>query len=58
MTKVMVIANRNTSKDGTKTKHVRRQKGEKGPRERLVTHRSQTRLGTGRLLEDKFKVSI
>jgi hypothetical protein len=41
--KVRVIANNNTSKDGIKTKLVRRQGVKKKSRKRWVTHSSQTR---------------
>jgi hypothetical protein len=42
--KVRVIANKNISKDGIKTKLVRRQGVKKKSRKRWVTHNSQTRL--------------
>jgi hypothetical protein len=40
--KVRVIANQNTSKDGIKTKLVRRQRVKKKSRKRWVTHSPQT----------------
>jgi hypothetical protein len=42
--KVRVIANKNMSKDGVKTKLVRRQGVKKKSRKRWVTHNSQTGL--------------
>jgi hypothetical protein len=42
--KVRVIENKNMSKDGVKTKLVRRQGVKKKSRKRWVTHNSQTGL--------------
>jgi hypothetical protein len=42
--KVRVIANKNMSKDGVKTKLVRRQGVKKKSRKRWITHNSQTGL--------------
>jgi hypothetical protein len=56
--KVMVIANKNTVKDGIKTKLVRRQKGKEIKGEIGNSQLSNWVEGKGRLLKDKFKVSI
>jgi hypothetical protein len=56
--KVMVIAIRNTSKDGINTTLVRRQKGKEIKGEIGNSPFSNWVERKGRVLKDKFKISI
>jgi hypothetical protein len=57
--KVRVIANKNTTRDGINTKHVRRQEGKRNQmRDRYLATLKLGWKKKGRPLKDKFKVSI